>query len=71
MQKAEFQNLKKDILGSFILFDIFQLTSVSQLPISMINWTRTKNETMEPYAFCIFIDYRGHHRKGVAMYNAT
>ncbi len=21
--------------------------------------------------FCIFIDYRGHHRKGVATYNAT
>jgi hypothetical protein len=21
--------------------------------------------------FCIFIDYRGHHRKGVAIHNAT
>ncbi len=21
--------------------------------------------------FCIFIDYRGHHRKGVEIYNAT
>ncbi len=21
--------------------------------------------------FCIFIDYRGYHRKGVAIYNAT
>jgi hypothetical protein len=25
---------------------------------------------MEQQFFCIFIDYRGHHRKGVAMYNA-
>jgi len=27
--------------------------------------------TMEEHIFCIFIDYRGHHRKGVAMYDAT
>jgi hypothetical protein len=26
--------------------------------------------TMEQHVFCIFIDYRGHHRKGV-IYNAT
>jgi hypothetical protein len=26
---------------------------------------------MEQHVVCIFIDYRGHHRKGVAIYNAT
>jgi hypothetical protein len=26
---------------------------------------------MEQHAFCILIDYRGHHRKGVANYIAT
>jgi hypothetical protein len=26
---------------------------------------------MEQHIFCLFIDYRGHHRKGVAIYNAT
>jgi hypothetical protein len=26
---------------------------------------------MEQHIFCIFIDYRGHHRKGIAIYNAT
>ncbi len=26
---------------------------------------------MEQHIFCIFIDYRGHHRKGVAIYVAT
>jgi hypothetical protein len=26
---------------------------------------------MEQRVFCIWIDYRGHHRKGVAFYNAT
>jgi hypothetical protein len=26
---------------------------------------------MEQWIFCIFIDYREHHRKGVAIYNAT
>ncbi len=26
---------------------------------------------MEQHVFCIFIDYRGHHRKGVAIYVAT
>ncbi len=26
---------------------------------------------MEQHIFWIFIDYRGHHRKGVAIYNAT
>jgi hypothetical protein len=25
---------------------------------------------MEQHILCIFIDYRGHHRKGVAIYNA-
>jgi hypothetical protein len=25
---------------------------------------------MEQHIFCIFIDYRGHHRKGAAIYNA-
>jgi hypothetical protein len=26
---------------------------------------------MEQHIFCIFIDYRGHHRKGVAIYKTT
>jgi hypothetical protein len=26
---------------------------------------------MEQPVFCIFIDYRGHHKKGVAIYDAT
>jgi len=26
---------------------------------------------MEQHVFLFFIDYRGHHRKGVAIYNAT
>jgi hypothetical protein len=26
--------------------------------------------TMEQHVFCILIDYRGRHRKGVAIYNA-
>ncbi len=26
---------------------------------------------MEQHIFCILIDYRGRHRKGVAIYNAT
>jgi hypothetical protein len=26
---------------------------------------------MEQHVFCILIDYRGRHRKGVAIYNAT
>ncbi len=26
---------------------------------------------MEQHIFCIFIHYRGRHRKGVAIYNAT
>jgi hypothetical protein len=26
---------------------------------------------MEQHVFCIFIDDRGHHRKGVAIYNVT
>jgi len=26
---------------------------------------------MEQRVFCIFIDHRGHHRKGVEIYNAT
>ncbi len=26
---------------------------------------------MEQHSFCIFINYRGHYRKGVATYNAT
>ncbi len=26
---------------------------------------------MEQQVFFIFIDYRGHHRKGVAIYNTT
>jgi hypothetical protein len=26
---------------------------------------------MEQHVFCIFIDYRGRHRKGVAIYDAT
>jgi hypothetical protein len=26
---------------------------------------------MEQHILCIFIDYRGHHRKGIAIYNAT
>ncbi len=26
---------------------------------------------MEHHVFCIFIDYRGHHRKVVEIYNAT
>jgi hypothetical protein len=30
-----------------------------------------KIETMEEHIFCILIDHRGHHRKGVAIYNAT
>jgi hypothetical protein len=26
--------------------------------------------TMEQHIFCILIDYRGHHKKGFAIYNA-
>ncbi len=32
---------------------------------------KKKSETMEQHVFRFFIDYRGHHRKGVAIYNAT
>jgi len=28
-------------------------------------------ELMEQHVFCIFINYRGHHRKSVEIYNAT
>ncbi len=30
-----------------------------------------QNKEWNSTFFCIFIDYRGHHRKGVAIYNAT
>ncbi len=26
---------------------------------------------MEQHDFWIFVDYRGHHRKGISIYNAT
>jgi hypothetical protein len=30
-----------------------------------------KNKNNTTAQFCIFIDFRGHHRKGVAIYNAA
>ncbi len=34
-------------------------------------FTLTKLYLMQQRVFCILIDYRGHHRKGVAILNAT
>ncbi len=36
-----------------------------------INTTVLQPNPMEQHSFCIFIDYRRHHRKGVAIYNDT
>jgi hypothetical protein len=71
MQKGWIQKLKKKYFMCFYFVWYISVTSVSQLPFSIKNWTCTENETLEQHIFCIFIDYRGHHRKGVAMYNAT
>jgi hypothetical protein len=33
--------------------------------------TMHNTAVMEQHVFVVFIDYRGHHRKGVAILNAT
>jgi hypothetical protein len=38
------------------------------MPASKLHLMVSANGTA---SFCLFIDYRGHHRKGVTIYNAT
>jgi hypothetical protein len=42
-----------------------------ELPPSAKDIKLKKIYIMEQHIFCFFMDYGGHHRKGVAIYNAT
>jgi hypothetical protein len=43
----------------------------NDIPHAMPRQCMSALPLMEQYIFYIFIDYRGHHRKGVAIYNAA
>ena len=57
---------KKAFLQTNILYKIKSFPTDTKLSSSLT--TTMGNGTAR---FCILIDYRGRHRKGVAIYNAT
>jgi hypothetical protein len=65
-----------DQTGSYLTIVIYDRKTFL---VQAIGWMPVPNSgisypfllTMEQRIFCIFKDYRGHHRKGVAINNAT